>query len=181
MKNQRYDLDFPVPPFAGHFKLKKILLDLFIKVNQIKDGMIVIPEFLEFSIMVFGIGGSIIIGMMDPIVCVQWDHLEFNGTMKPAKSVTERIKMSKITTCHCGEDGYYSCVELREQLELARNQLQEAISAAEEYIHAIDYARRWYHDSTLWRYDGLDDRIDAAEQRLWTLKEEVNKPIEEIK
>lgn len=25
----------------------------------------------------------------------------------------------KITTCHRGEGGYYSCVELREQLEVA--------------------------------------------------------------
>lgn len=78
--------------------------------------------------------------------------------------------MNKITTCHCGEDGYYSCVELREQLEVARNQLKEAISAFEEHIRAIDSARRSYHDSTLWYYDGHDDRIDAAEQRLWALK-----------
>ena len=33
--------------------------------------------------------------------------------------------MSKTTICHCGEDGYYSCVELREQLEITRNQLKE--------------------------------------------------------
>lgn len=82
--------------------------------------------------------------------------------------------MSKISTCHCGEGGYYSCVELREQLELARNQLNEAISAFEEHIHAIDSARRSYHDSTLWYCDGHDDRIDAAEQRLWSLKEELS-------
>ena len=88
--------------------------------------------------------------------------------------------MSKITTCHCGEDGYYSCVELREQLEVTQNQLKEAISAFEEHIHALDSARRWCHDSTLWHYDGLDDRIDAAEQRLWNLKEETNKLIEVI-
>jgi hypothetical protein len=36
--------------------------------------------------------------------------------------------MNKITICHCGEDGYYSCVELREQLQVARKQLEEAIS-----------------------------------------------------
>jgi hypothetical protein len=64
-------------------------------------------------------------------------------------------------------------VELREQLEVARNQLKEAISAFEEHINAVDFARRSYHDSTLWHYDGLDDRIDAAEQRLWTLKEKM--------
>lgn len=81
--------------------------------------------------------------------------------------------MNKITTCHCGEDGYYSCVELREQLEVARNQLKEAISAFEEHIHAVDSARRSYHNSILWSYDGHDDRIDAAEQRLWTLKEQL--------
>lgn len=33
--------------------------------------------------------------------------------------------MHKTTICHCGEDGYYSCVELREQLEITRNQLKE--------------------------------------------------------
>ena len=79
----------------------------------------------------------------------------------------------KITTCHCGEDGYYSCVELRGQLEVARNQLKEAISAFEEHINAVDSARRSYHNSTLWHYDGHDDRIDAAEQKLWTLKEQL--------
>lgn len=79
----------------------------------------------------------------------------------------------KITTCHCGEDGYYSCLELRGQLEVARNQLKEAISAFEEHINAIDSARRSYHNSTLWHYDGHDDRIDAAEQKLWTLKEKI--------
>jgi hypothetical protein len=81
--------------------------------------------------------------------------------------------MNKITTCHCGEDGYYSCVELREQLQVARKQLEEAISAFEEHIYAVDSARRSYHDSTLWNYDGHDDRIDAAEQRLWNIKEQV--------
>lgn len=43
----------------------------------------------------------------------------------------------------------------------------------EDHIHAVDSARRWYNDSTLWHYDGLDDRIDAAEQRLWNLKEQL--------
>ena len=79
----------------------------------------------------------------------------------------------KITTCHCGEDGYHSCVELREQLEAARNHLKEVISAFEEHIRAVDSARRSYHDSTLWYYDDHDDRIDAAEQKLWTLKEQL--------
>jgi biotin operon repressor len=82
--------------------------------------------------------------------------------------------MNKITICHCGEDGYYSCVELREQLQVARKQLEEAISAFEEHIYAVDSARRSYHDSTLWNYDGHDDRIDAAEQRLWNIKEQLN-------
>jgi exonuclease VII small subunit len=83
-------------------------------------------------------------------------------------------EMNKTTTCHCGEDGYYSCAELREKLKVARKQLEEAISAFEEHIHAVDYARRSYHNSTLWYYDGLDDRIDAAEQRLWNIKEQLN-------
>ena len=88
----------------------------------------------------------------------------------------------KITTCNCGRDGYYSCVELREQLEVARNQLKEAISAFEEHINAVDSARRSYNDSTLWSYGGHDDRIDAAEQRLWTLKEQLAaEPKTEIK
>lgn len=78
-----------------------------------------------------------------------------------------------MTDCNCGRDGYFSCGELREKLEAVRNQLKEAIDAFEEHIHAVDSARRGYYDSTLWQYDGYDDRIDAAEQRLWKLKEEV--------
>ena len=75
--------------------------------------------------------------------------------------------------CNCGRDGYYSCGELREKLEVVRSQLKEAIDAFEEHINAIDSARKCYHNSTLWEYDGHDNRIDAAEQRLWNLKEEV--------
>jgi hypothetical protein len=60
-----------------------------------------------------------------------------------------------------------------EEIALLKDQLKEAIEAFEEYIHAVDSARRSYHDSTLWQYDGHDDRIDAAEQRLWKIKEEV--------
>ena len=77
--------------------------------------------------------------------------------------------MSKITTCHCGQDGYYDCIELRGQLEVVRSQLKEALSAFEEHVHALESARRAYTDSDLWDYDGHNDRIDAAEQRLWTL------------
>ena len=60
-----------------------------------------------------------------------------------------------------------------EKIALLQAQLKEAIDAFEEHIHAVDSARRGYNDSTLWWYDGYDDRIDAAEQRLWKLKEEV--------
>ena len=35
-------------------------------------------------------------------------------------------------TCHCGEDGYYSCVELREQLETTRNQLKDFLKTIEK-------------------------------------------------
>jgi hypothetical protein len=59
-----------------------------------------------------------------------------------------------------------------EKIALLQAQLKEAIEAFEEHIHAVDSARRGYHDSTLLQYDGHDDRIDAAEQRLWNLKEE---------
>lgn len=78
-----------------------------------------------------------------------------------------------MTDCNCGQDGYYSCGELREKLEAVRSQLKEAIEAFEQHIHAVDSARRGYHDSTLWQYDGYDDRIDAAEQRLWNLKQRI--------
>lgn len=44
--------------------------------------------------------------------------------------------MSKIT-CHCGEDGYYSCVELREQLEVAHNQLKERDKAIVDLYDAF--------------------------------------------
>jgi hypothetical protein len=77
-----------------------------------------------------------------------------------------------MTDCNCGRDGYYSCGELREKLEVVRSQLKEAIDAFEEHINAVDSARKRYHNSTLWEYDGHDNRIDAAEQRLWNLKEE---------
>ena len=70
-----------------------------------------------------------------------------------------------------GRDGYYSYGELREKLEAVRSQLKEAIDAFEEHVHAVDSARKSYHDSTLWEHDGLDNRIDAAEQRLWKLKD----------
>ena len=60
-----------------------------------------------------------------------------------------------------------------EKIALLQAQLNEAIEAFEEHIHAVDSARRGYHDSTIWQYEGYDDRIDAAEQRLWKLKEEV--------
>ncbi len=60
-----------------------------------------------------------------------------------------------------------------EKIALLQAQLKEAIEAFEEHIHAVDSARRGYHDSTLWQYDGYDDRIDAAEQRLWKLKENI--------
>ncbi len=62
---------------------------------------------------------------------------------------------------------------LEERIDLLQAQLKECIEAFEEHITAVEEARRWYHNSTLWRYDGHDDRIDAAEQRLWTLKEQV--------
>jgi hypothetical protein len=57
-----------------------------------------------------------------------------------------------------------------EKINLLQTQLKECVEAFEEYISAVEDARRWYHDSTLWRYDGLDDRIFTAEQRLWNLK-----------
>lgn len=60
-----------------------------------------------------------------------------------------------------------------EKIVLLEAQLKEAIEAFEEHIRAVDSARRGYHDSTLWWYDGYDDRIDAAEQRLWSLKENI--------
>jgi hypothetical protein len=60
-----------------------------------------------------------------------------------------------------------------EKIALLQAQLKEAIDAFEEHINAVDSARRSYHNSTLWEYDGHDDRIDSAEQRLWKLKEEV--------
>lgn len=53
--------------------------------------------------------------------------------------------------------------------------LQELAAAFEEYIYAVDNARRQYHDSTLWHLDGLDDRIDRAEMRFWAVKEEMKK------
>jgi len=58
-----------------------------------------------------------------------------------------------------------------EKIVLLEAQLKEVIEAFEEHIHAVDSARRGYHDSTLWQDDGYDDRIDAAEQRLWNLKD----------
>ena len=53
--------------------------------------------------------------------------------------------------------------------------LQELAAAFEEYIDAVDSARRQYHDSTLWYLDGLDYRIDRAEMRLWAVKEDMKK------
>jgi hypothetical protein len=53
--------------------------------------------------------------------------------------------------------------------------LQELAAAFEEYIDAVDSARRQYHDSTLWYLDGLDHRIDRAEMRLWAVKEDMKK------
>ena len=49
--------------------------------------------------------------------------------------------------------------------------LKECIAAFEEYVAAVEAARRWYSDSNLWRHDGLDDRIDEAERRLYDVKE----------
>jgi hypothetical protein len=53
--------------------------------------------------------------------------------------------------------------------------LQELAAAFEEYIDAVDRARRQYHNSTLWYLDGLDYRIDRAEMRLWAVKEDMKK------
>ena len=33
--------------------------------------------------------------------------------------------------------------------------LKELIAAFEEYVAAVEAARRWYSDSNLWRLDGL--------------------------
>jgi len=48
---------------------------------------------------------------------------------------------------------------------------KDLIAAFEEYVAAVEAARRWYSDSNLWRLDGLDDRIDRAELRLYDVKE----------
>ena len=48
---------------------------------------------------------------------------------------------------------------------------KDLIAAFEEYVAAVEAARRWYSDSSLWRLDGLDDRIDRAELRLYDVKE----------
>ena len=77
--------------------------------------------------------------------------------------------MDKISTCHCGEDGYYSCVELREQLEVARKQLNEAVSAERPAIVAylrkyreslIDRSYEWGDDVT------AQDALQRAAQRI---------------
>ena len=46
----------------------------------------------------------------------------------------------------------------------------ELASAFREHVEAVDNARYCYCDATLWRYDGHDDRIDAAEQRLFVIE-----------
>jgi len=51
--------------------------------------------------------------------------------------------------------------------------LKELIAAFEEYVAAVEAARRWYSDSNLWRLDGLDDRIDEAERRLYDVKDKL--------
>jgi len=47
----------------------------------------------------------------------------------------------------------------------------ELLILTKEYVAAVEAARRWYSDSSLWRLDGLDDRIDRAERRLYDVKE----------
>jgi len=50
---------------------------------------------MAYGIMVNGIGGFITFGTTDPIVASLLVHLEFNGTMKIVKNVTQdgrRIK-----------------------------------------------------------------------------------------
>jgi hypothetical protein len=51
--------------------------------------------------------------------------------------------------------------------------LKECIAAFEEYVAAVDAARRWYSDSNLWRLDGLDARIDEAELRFYDVKDKL--------
>ncbi len=51
--------------------------------------------------------------------------------------------------------------------------LKELIAAFEEYVAAVEAARRWYSDSNLWRLDGLDARIDEAERRLYDVKDKL--------
>ena len=44
---------------------------------------------MAYGITENGIGGLLTFGMMDPIVASLLVHLEFNGTMKIAKNVTQ--------------------------------------------------------------------------------------------
>jgi hypothetical protein len=60
------------------------------------------------------------------------------------------------------------------RIKYLEEKLKECMEAFKEHIRAVDHARRMYHDCTLWYLDGLDDDIDAAEQVLWKLQEEVN-------
>lgn len=62
-----------------------------------------------------------------------------------------------------------------EENTTAEELLVELAAAFEEYIDAVDSARRQYHNSSLWYLDGLEHRIDRAEMRLWAVKEEMKK------
>ena len=68
-----------------------------------------------------------------------------------------------MTDCNCGQDGYYSCGELREKLEAVRSQLKEAIDAFEEYFYATDEYNNGY----------CSEKMDAIADRFWKLKREV--------
>lgn len=59
----------------------------------------------------------------------------------------------------------------QEKILFLESQLIECMEAFKQHIRAVEKARRVCNNSDLWAYFGLDDEIDAAEERLWNLKD----------